>query len=76
MLLRLFKNKVDYCRLHGIEIFYNNVLLHPKMFGFWAKYPVVKAAMLAHPEVEWIWWVDSDAVFTDMEFKLPLERYF
>ena len=46
------------------------------MFGFWAKYPVVKAAMLAHPEVEWIWWVDSDAVFTDMEFKLPLERYF
>ncbi|GMN56551.1 hypothetical protein TIFTF001_025659 [Ficus carica] len=75
LLLRLFKNKVDYCRLHGIEIFYNNVLLHPKMFGFWAKYPVVKAAMLAHPEVEWIWWVDSDAVFTDMEFKLPLERY-
>lgn len=75
MLLRLFKNKVDYCRIHGIEIFYNNALLHPKMFGFWAKYPVVKAAMLAHPEVEWIWWVDSDAVFTDMEFKLPLQRY-
>ncbi|XP_074308868.1 glycosyltransferase 6-like [Silene latifolia] len=74
-LLRLFKNKVDYCRIHGHDIFYNNVLLHPGMTGFWAKYPLVKAAMLAHPEVEWIWWVDSDAVFTDMDFDLPLEKY-
>ncbi|XP_065874911.1 putative glycosyltransferase 7 [Euphorbia lathyris] len=74
-LLRFFKNKVDYCRIHGYDIFYNNVLLHPKMPSFWAKYPVVKAAMLAHPEAEWIWWVDSDAMFTDMEYKLPLRRY-
>ncbi|KAL9245851.1 hypothetical protein vseg_019453 [Gypsophila vaccaria] len=75
LLLRLFKNKVDYCRIHGHDIFYNNVLLHPKMFGYWAKYPLVKAAMLAHPEAEWIWWVDSDAIFTDMDFGLPLEKY-
>ena len=75
LLFRFFKNKVDYCRLHGYDIFYNNALLHPKMFAYWAKYPVVKAAMLAHPEAEWIYWVDSDALFTDMEFKLPLDRY-
>ncbi|KAJ8765681.1 hypothetical protein K2173_014803 [Erythroxylum novogranatense] len=75
LLLRSFKNKVDYCRIHGIDIFYNNVLLHPKMRSFWAKLPVVKAAMLAHPEAEWIWWVDSDALITDMEYKLPLRRY-
>ncbi|CAK8539620.1 unnamed protein product [Lathyrus sativus] len=75
LLLRFFKNKVDYCRIHGYDIFYNNALLHPKMFAYWAKYPVVKAAMMAHPEAEWIWWVDSDALFTDMEFKLPLQRY-
>ncbi|WCJ33209.1 Galactosyl transferase GMA12/MNN10 family protein [Euphorbia peplus] len=73
--LRLFKNKVDYCRVHGYDIFYNNVLLHPKMNSYWAKLPVVKAAMLAHPEAEWIWWVDADALFTDMDFKLPLRRY-
>ncbi|RVX23676.1 Galactomannan galactosyltransferase 1 [Vitis vinifera] len=70
-LLRFFKNKVDYCRIHGYDIFYNNVLLQPKMFTFWAKLPVVRAAMMAHPEAEWIWWVDSDAAFTDMDFKLP-----
>lgn len=31
--------------------------------------------MLAHPETEWIRWIDSDASFTDMEFKIPFERY-
>ncbi|KAK9109768.1 hypothetical protein Sjap_017828 [Stephania japonica] len=75
LLLRFFKNKVDYCRLHGYDIFYNNVLFHPKMRTYWAKIPAVRAAMVAHPEAEWIWWVDSDAAFTDMEFKLPLEKY-
>ncbi|KAF8650828.1 hypothetical protein HU200_063735 [Digitaria exilis] len=30
----------------------------------------VRAAMVAHPEAEW---VDSDAVFTDMDFSLPLD---
>ncbi|XP_057501428.1 putative glycosyltransferase 7 [Actinidia eriantha] len=75
LLLRLFKNKVDYCRRHGYDVFYNNALLHPKMGSFWAKIPVVRAAMVAHPEAEWIWWVDSDAVFTDMDFVPPLERY-
>ncbi|KAM0970914.1 hypothetical protein ACFX15_018327 [Malus domestica] len=75
LLLRFFKNKVDYCRIHGHEIFYNNALLHPRMGRYWAKLPVIRAAMVAHPEAEWIWWVDSDALFTDMEFKLPLDRY-
>ncbi|KAK2981202.1 hypothetical protein RJ640_030591 [Escallonia rubra] len=73
--LKLFKNKVDYCRIHGYGIFYNNAILHPKMPSYWAKTPLLRAAMTAHPEAEWILWVDSDAVFTDMEFKLPLDRY-
>lgn len=75
LLLRLFKNKVDYCRINGYDIFYGNTFLHPKMRSYWAKLPLIRAAMVAHPEAEWIWWVDSDAVFTDMEFKLPLRRY-
>lgn len=75
LLLRLFKNKVDYCRIHWHGIFYNNAYLQPKMGSYWAKLPVIRAAMMAHPEAEWIWWMDSDAVFTDMEFKIPVERY-
>ncbi|TKW01093.1 hypothetical protein SEVIR_8G155200v4 [Setaria viridis] len=72
LLLRFLKNKVDYCRLHGIELLYNNALLEPPMVAYWAKIPAVRAAMLAHPDAEWVWWVDADAVFTDMDFSLPL----
>ncbi|KAH7847092.1 hypothetical protein Vadar_021759 [Vaccinium darrowii] len=75
LLMRLFKNKVDYCRIHGYDIFYNNALLHPNMTGCWAKLPVIRATMVAHPEAEWIFWIDSDAIFTDMDFKPPMEKY-
>lgn len=74
-LLRLFKNKVDYSRIHGYDIFYNNAFLHPKLDQHWAKPAAIRAAMLAHPEAEWIWWVDVDAVITNMEFTIPLEKY-
>jgi len=72
LLLRFLKNKLDYCRLHGIQLLYNRDFLQPAMSSYWAKIPIVRAAMLAHPEAEWVWWVDSDAVFTDMDFSLPL----
>ncbi|KAJ4965200.1 hypothetical protein NE237_017049 [Protea cynaroides] len=62
LLLRFFRNKVDYCRIHGHDIFYNNALLHPKMRSFWARIPVVRAAMLAHPQAEWIWRMDSNRI--------------
>ncbi|OEL19243.1 putative glycosyltransferase 6 [Dichanthelium oligosanthes] len=74
-LLRFLKNKLDYCRLHGVELLYNTAHLEPSMVAYWAKIPAVRAAMLAHPEAEWVWWVDADAVFTDMDFSLPLGLY-
>jgi hypothetical protein len=45
------------------------------MAGSWAKIPILRAAMLAHPEAEWLWSVDVNAVFTDMDFSLPLAAY-
>ncbi|KAI8027456.1 putative glycosyltransferase 7, partial [Camellia lanceoleosa] len=69
LLLRLFKNKVDYCRIHGYDVFYNNALLHLNMPVYWAKIPIVRATMVVHPEAKWIFWVDSDAVLTDIGFK-------
>ncbi|WVZ51349.1 hypothetical protein U9M48_002502 [Paspalum notatum var. saurae] len=75
LMLRFLKNKLDYCRLHGIQLLYNRDTLHPAMTSYWAKIPIVRAAMLAHPEAEWVWWVDSDAVFTDMDLSLPLPEY-
>ncbi|KAL3680811.1 hypothetical protein R1sor_023767 [Riccia sorocarpa] len=74
-ILKNLKNKVDYCRLHNIDIFYNTAQLDMKMSGFWSKLPLLRALMLSHPEVEWFWWMDSDAFFTDMKFQLPLDSY-
>eukprot|EP00252_Welwitschia_mirabilis_P020264 TRINITY_DN4930_c0_g1_i1.p1 TRINITY_DN4930_c0_g1~~TRINITY_DN4930_c0_g1_i1.p1 ORF type:complete len:455 (-),score=51.48 TRINITY_DN4930_c0_g1_i1:111-1475(-) len=74
-LLKSIKNKIDYCRLHNIQIFYNMAHLDSEMSGFWAKLPLIRKLMLAHPEVEFIWWMDSDAMFTDMVFEPPFERY-
>ncbi|GAA0144235.1 transferase [Lithospermum erythrorhizon] len=74
-LLKSIKNKIDYCRLHGVDIFYNMALLDAEMAGFWAKLPVIRQVLLSHPEVEFLWWMDSDAMFTDMVFELPWERY-
>ncbi|KAI5070458.1 hypothetical protein GOP47_0014801 [Adiantum capillus-veneris] len=74
-LLKSIKNKIDYCRLHGIDIFYNLATLDAKMGEYWSKLPLIRKLMLAHPEMEWIWWMDSDAIFTDMVFELPLQKY-
>jgi xyloglucan 6-xylosyltransferase len=75
LILKNLKNKIDYCRLHGIEVFFNMAHLDMEMSGFWAKLPLIRKLMLAHPDVEWIWWMDSDAFFTDMLFELPMEKY-
>uniref|UniRef100_A0A453SV36 Uncharacterized protein n=1 Tax=Aegilops tauschii subsp. strangulata TaxID=200361 RepID=A0A453SV36_AEGTS len=74
VLLRAFKNKADYCRVHGLDIFYSNAVLDGEMTGFWTKLPLLRALMVAHPETELLWWVDSDAVFTDMLFEPPWGR--
>jgi xyloglucan 6-xylosyltransferase len=46
-----------------------------EMTSFWAKLPLLRKLMVNHPEVEWIWWMDSDAIFTDMDFEMPMEKY-
>ncbi|GMJ00019.1 xyloglucan xylosyltransferase 3 [Hibiscus trionum] len=74
-LLKAIKNKIDYCRLHGIEIVYNMAHLDKELAGYWAKLPLIRMLMLSHPELEWIWWMDSDAFFTDMVFEIPLSKY-
>lgn len=74
-LLKSLKNKIDYCRIHGIEIVYNMADFDKELSGYWAKLPLIRRLMLSHPEVEWIWWMDSDALFTDMMFEIPVLKY-
>lgn len=50
-LLKLIKNKIDYSRIHGLDIFYNTALLDAELNNYWAKLPVIRALFLSHPEV-------------------------
>jgi hypothetical protein len=75
MLLKAIKNKMDYCRLHDIQIYYNMDKIDDDMTLWWVKVFLTHMLMRKHPEVDWIWWMDSDAIFTDMSFQLPLEKY-
>ncbi|CAL4896897.1 unnamed protein product [Urochloa decumbens] len=78
-LLRATKNKIDYCRLHSLELAAHDMLTRVDGAlgggGGWGKLLLLRRLMLAHPEVEWLWWVDGDALVTDMGFELPLSRY-
>lgn len=75
LLVKSLKNKVDYCRLHDIEMYYSMAVVDTQMTSFWVKHPMIRKLMLSHPEAEWIWWMDSDAMFTDMTFEVPFHRY-
>ncbi|XP_049405454.1 probable xyloglucan 6-xylosyltransferase 3 [Solanum stenotomum] len=74
-LLKSIKNKIDYCRIHNIEIVYNMAHFDKQLSGYWSKLPLIRKLMISHPEIEWIWWMDSDAMFTDMVFEIPLSKY-
>lgn len=74
-LLKSMKNKVDYCRMHGCEVYYNMAVIKAEMSGYWGKLPLLRKLMVAHPDVEFFWWMDSDALLTDMAFEVPWNRY-
>lgn len=74
-LLKWTKNKIDYCRIHGIEIMFNIAQLDLELGFVWSKLTLIRKLMLSHPEVEWIWWMDDDASFTNMSFEIPLHKY-
>jgi xyloglucan 6-xylosyltransferase len=80
-LLQATKNRFDYCRLHGVDMVHATARLEdPELRSAgdgdgWAKLALLRRLMLAHPEVEWLWWLDAGALVTDMGFELPLARY-
>lgn len=65
----------EWIRLHDIELYYSMAVIDYQMQSFWVKHPMIRKIMLTHPEAEWIWWMDSDAFFTDMTFEIPFDKY-
>ncbi|GJP42384.1 hypothetical protein CLOM_g1952 [Closterium sp. NIES-68] len=75
LLLKFLKNKQDYARMHNLPIFYGLGAMNQHFPSFWVKIPLLRMLMLKYPEVEWFFWVDSDAMITDMAFEYPIHEY-
>ena len=64
LLLLFLKNKQDYARAHALPFYHAMGALDPRFTGFWVKVALLHAVMRRHPEVEWFWWIDADAMIT------------
>jgi len=74
------RNKLMYATLHGYKTWWSTELVSSwDLEAAWNKIPLLY--MLMHPEstlsqgIEWMLWMDDDAVFTDMEFNFPFADY-
>jgi len=57
--------KVDDARIHGDGLGLSSTRSwRPELDSWWQKVAVMPLLMVHHPDVEWFFWVDSDAVFT------------
>eukprot|EP00250_Pteridium_aquilinum_P018702 c24173_g1_i1 orf=563-2017(-) len=74
-LLKSLKNKVDYSTLHGLEISLSFGSIDPHIDGPVSKLSLLQSSMAKYRHVEWLWWVPSGALITDMAFELPMENY-
>ena len=74
------RNKLMYATLHGYKMWWSTELVSSwDLEAAWNKVPLLY--ILMHPEstlsqgIEWMLWMDDDAVFTDMEFVFPFADY-
>ena len=74
------RNKLMYATLHGYKMWWSTELVSSwDLEAAWNKIPLLY--ILMHPEsqlsqgIEWMLWMDDDAIFTDMEFNFPFADY-
>ena len=75
IMMKTYKNKVDYCNLHGCRVWYALEVWKRGFVGTWVRYPLLLRLMKGNPSVTWFMWMDSDAIFTDLNFSMPFDTY-
>ncbi|KAK9387549.1 galactosyl transferase GMA12/MNN10 family-domain-containing protein [Lipomyces mesembrius] len=58
------ENREDYCAFHGYTYQFTNITQfhsddRPPV---WSKIPAIQQAFELHPDAEWVWWLDTDAI--------------
>ncbi|GBG74993.1 hypothetical protein CBR_g19506 [Chara braunii] len=75
-ILKSLKNKADYARRHRMDTWFSmELLVEPQFHRLRNKIVLLKKILLTEPNYDWYMWIDSDAMFTDMSFEIPWERY-
>ena len=72
--LQTLKNKLDYANIHGYQLHVGMDQASSLLKGPWNKVALMRKLM-EHRSVEWLFWMDADALITDMSFVFPIERY-
>jgi len=74
------RNKLMYATLHDYKTWWSTELVSAwDLEAAWNKIPLLYVLM--HPDspvtrgVEWLLWMDDDAIFTDMNFTFPFAEY-
>ncbi|GBG90135.1 hypothetical protein CBR_g50229 [Chara braunii] len=77
VVLRGLKNKVDYARLHGMDVEHCSVdvPMEPSEDRQWHKLAAIQEKMRSFPAYDWYVWLDYDSVITDMTFDIPWKTY-
>jgi len=68
------KNKQDYARLHGYQLYVGTNQVDPLLKGPWNKMALLKRLMET-TSYTWFMWIDADAMFVDHTFKIPFDKY-
>jgi len=74
------RNKLMYATTHNYKVWWSTELVSAwDLEAAWNKIPLLYVLM--HPDspvsqgVEWMLWMDDDAIFTDMNFTMPFHEY-
>lgn len=70
----LYKNKVDYTRLHGIDFYIATKEVDQRLSGIYSKLAVI-LKVLEETRYDWVVWMDQDTMFTGPDFRFKFENY-
>jgi hypothetical protein len=73
------QNRDEYAAYHGYTHYFVNTTKFKSGDRYerpsvWFKMPAIKEAFDEHPEAEWVWWLDADAIIMNAE--LPIAEHF
>ncbi|KAK9467509.1 galactosyl transferase GMA12/MNN10 family-domain-containing protein [Lipomyces arxii] len=66
------ENREDYCAYHGYTYQFLNISKYhvPGRPAVWSKVNAIQDALNMHPEAEWMWWLDTDAIIMSPQVDL------